>query len=53
MSTEESDPPTHTHICVYIYIYMGFPGGESGKEPAGQCKRHKRCRFNPWVWKIP
>ena len=18
-----------------------------------QCKRHKRCRFDPWVWKIP
>jgi len=29
---------------------VGFPGG---KEPACQCWRHKRCRFNPWVWKIP
>ena len=25
----------------------------SGKEPACQCRRHKRCRFNPWVRKIP
>ena len=26
---------------------------DSGKEPAYQCKRHKRCRFDPWVRKIP
>ena len=29
---------------------LGFPGGTSGKEPACQCRRCKRCRFNPWVW---
>jgi len=23
------------------------------KEPARQCRRHKRCRFDPWVRKIP
>ena len=23
------------------------------KEPACQCRRHKRCGFDPWVWKIP
>ena len=32
---------------------MGFPGGASGTEPAWQCWRHKRCRFDPWVGKIP
>ena len=32
---------------------MGFSGGSSGKEPACQCKRHKRHRFEPWVWKGP
>ena len=32
---------------------MGFPGSASGKEPACQCRRHKRCGFNPWVGKIP
>ena len=32
---------------------MGFPGGVSGKEPACQCKRCKRCGFDPWVGKIP
>ena len=31
----------------------GFPGGASGKEPTGQCRRHKRHRFDPWVVKIP
>ena len=30
----------------------GFPGGASDKEPSCQCRRHKRLRFNPWVWKI-
>ena len=23
------------------------PGGVSGKEPACQCRRHKRCEFDP------
>ena len=32
---------------------MGFPGSASGKEPACQRRRLKRCRFDPWVGKIP
>ena len=32
---------------------LGFPGGTSGKESAYQCKRHQRCRFDPWFEKIP
>ena len=36
-----------------MYVYMGFPGGASGKEPACQCRRCKRYQFNPWVRKIP
>ena len=32
---------------------LGFPGGASGKEPACQCRKCKRCRFDPWVRKIP
>ena len=31
----------------------GFPGGTSGKEPACQCRKHKRCKLDPWVGKIP
>ena len=34
-------------------FHMGFPGGTSGKEPACQYRRCKRCRFNPWVRKLP
>ena len=35
-------------------VYMlGFPGGTSGKETACQCRRCKRCSFNPWVGKMP
>ena len=28
-------------------------GGATGKESACQYRRHKRCRFDPWVRKIP
>ena len=34
--------------CICIVFY-----GSDGKEPACQCRRHKRPGFNPWVWKIP
>ena len=33
-------------------LNVGFPGGASGKEPACQCRRHRRCEFDPWVRKI-
>ena len=31
----------------------GTPDGSSGKEHTCQCKRYKRCSFDPWVGKIP
>ena len=34
-------------------MFKGFPGGASGKEPACQCCRHRRCRFDSEVRKIP
>ena len=40
--------------CVYHklqYIHR-LPGRHSGKEPTCQCRRCKRCGFDPWVWKI-
>ena len=37
----------------YMYYYMGFPGGARGKEPTCQCRRHKKCGFDPWTGKIP
>ena len=27
--------------------------GANGKEPTFQRRRHERCSFDPWVWKIP
>jgi len=32
---------------------MYLPRWLSGKESACQSRRHRRCRFNPWVRKIP
>ena len=37
--------------CMYTYMYICFPGGTSGKEPAWQCRR-QRCGFDPWLGKI-
>ena len=34
------------------WLQRGFPGGANGKELSCQCRRHKRCRFDPWVGKI-
>ena len=36
-----------------LVTWWGFPGGASGKEPACQCRRHERPRFDAWVRKIP
>ena len=45
------------YIYIYkihvLYIHVGFPGGASGKESARQCRRHKRCGFDPWIRNIP
>ena len=30
-------------------ILTEFPAGASGKEPTSQCRRPKRCGFDPWV----
>ena len=38
------------YMLAYLYTYtQGFPGGASGKEPACQRRRSKRCRLDPWV----
>ena len=31
---------------------QGFPGGASGRQPACQCRRRKKRRFEPWAGKI-
>ena len=48
-------------LCLCTYPQTTFHSFEnikllrwlSGKEPVCQCRRHKRCRFDPWVRKIP
>ena len=47
-------PQTHVQpLGLSEVTNMGFPSGASGKESACQCRRCKRCRFNPWLAKIP
>ena len=38
---------------VFRTLFKNFPVGASGKESVCQCRRHKRCGFNPWVGKNP
>ena len=33
--------------------HWGFPSGTNSKQTTCQCRRLKRCRFNPWVRKTP
>ena len=40
-------------FILWYGLYRGFPGSTSGKEPACQCRKRKRCGFDPWVRKIP
>ena len=34
-------------------MIMGLPGGVNGIESACQCRRCKRCGFDPYIGKIP
>ena len=40
-------------IYGYSQTFWASQGSTSGKEPTYQCRRQKRCRFDPWVGKIP
>ena len=44
--------PDHP-VLEFVSRVQGLPRGFSGKDPACQCRRCKRCRFDPWVGKIP
>ena len=50
MGSKESDM---TEWLMLSCSSTGFPGSASSKEPACQCRRCKRHRFDPWVRKIP
>ena len=38
---------------IYFFSVFRLSWWLSGKESACQCRRHRRCEFNPWVGKIP
>ena len=44
---------TNIYCKMGVYAHFGLPWWLSNKEPACQCRRHKRRGFNPWVGKIP
>ena len=37
----------------YVVSSVGFPGGSVGKESSCNAGDTGRCRFDPWVAKIP
>ena len=43
---------THTHTDTHTQTH-GSSGGANVKEPACQCRKHKRHGLDPWVGKIP
>ena len=47
------DMSTYTILWDASIVNWGFQGGANGKEPACQCRKCKRCRFNPGMGKIP
>ena len=40
-------------FLTFRYLHPSLLGDASGGEAACWCRRQKRCRFNPWVRKIP
>ena len=40
-------PPSHL-LAIFL-----FTDSSAGKESACQCRRHRRCGFDPWLGKIP
>ena len=55
--TDESCQDSPYNISAVLWggtdLFVGFPGGSPGKEPACQGRRCKKRSFHPWVWKIP
>ena len=56
-TTTLSSPTPSSHPIqlrfLLIWHFLSFPGDVSGKEPACQCRRHKRHGFDSWIRKIP
>ena len=44
---------TYHSLLMLSYYHFKVGRGATGKEPACEGRRCKRCRFDPWVGKIP
>jgi len=65
LEVEELDPsglvsayecPESIHRVEYLSLFIlqaGLPRWLSGKKSTCQCRRQRRCGFNPWVGKSP
>ena len=42
-----------SNLWVIWQLLFSFSGGASCKEPSCKCRRQRRCRFDPWVRKVP
>ena len=42
-----------THVNMIKGNFVNLPGGTSGKDSPCQCRRHKRCGFDPCVRMSP
>ena len=40
---------TQTELSEFHFHSKDFPGGARGKECSCQCRRCKKCGFDPWV----
>ena len=43
---------TFVYLLLFINMLSGLTRWRSGKESACQCRRLKRCQFDPWVGKF-
>ena len=52
-SARKGQRATKKYLWDQLRWFGGFPGDANGKEPACQCRRLKRCGFDPWFGKVP
>ena len=52
-SARKGQKATQKYLWDQLRWFGDFPGGANCKEPACQCRRLKRCGFDPWVGKTP
>ena len=53
VSSYKTTSKTFYKVLCFANPWVGLPLWLRGKESVSQCGGHRRCRFDPWVWKIP